>query len=239
MINQTIYVCSSQAPEMLKLKISKKSVLFVGWILLRNIHKLYSSEKQQYGNCLLLTAHPDDESMFFTPFVFKARPFILCLSDGGADGLGQQRRQEMKKLCSDMGIQYAILNYRDNTAWSHSDIARDVLEHISREQIECLVTFGNRGVSGHHNHISCHRAAKLLQEAVDKTGSKGFVRFKYLRDWPIFQKYFFSFTRCHFILPFYSLSGFRQMCTFKTQMVWFRYLYCVFSNYMHSNAFYE
>ena len=40
---------------------------------------------------LLVTAHPDDESMFFSPTLlslaeFKCSLFILCLSTGGGQG---------------------------------------------------------------------------------------------------------------------------------------------------------
>jgi len=41
------------------------------------------------SNSLLVIAHPDDESMFFIPFIRQQSNMeILCLSNGGYDGLG-------------------------------------------------------------------------------------------------------------------------------------------------------
>jgi N-acetylglucosaminylphosphatidylinositol deacetylase len=61
-------------------------------------------------NILLLTAHPDDECMFFAPTLLgignqaaasktNSRPNIysLCLSVGNADGLGDLRREELSR----------------------------------------------------------------------------------------------------------------------------------------------
>lgn len=68
---------------------------------------------------LLLTAHPDDECMFFAPTVLaltthdipalgsKPELFSLCLSIGDADGLGDIRRQELALSLEVLGIKAA------------------------------------------------------------------------------------------------------------------------------------
>lgn len=58
---------------------------------------------------LLVTAHPDDECMFFTPSVrhFKGRGDrldLLCLSTGNFDGKGHVRRGELEKSAAVLGI---------------------------------------------------------------------------------------------------------------------------------------
>lgn len=58
---------------------------------------------------LLVTAHPDDECMFFTPSIRNfinegSRVDLLCLSTGNYDGMGQQRRGELERSCSILGI---------------------------------------------------------------------------------------------------------------------------------------
>lgn len=75
---------------------------------------------------LLLTAHPDDECMFFAPSILSlnTRPpsshegeapnniaskkstelFSLCLSTGDADGLGKLRRKELEQSLHILGI---------------------------------------------------------------------------------------------------------------------------------------
>jgi len=50
---------------------------------------------------LLVTAHPDDEAMFFSPTLLAAprgvQVYSLCLSYGDSEGLGQVRREEFHR----------------------------------------------------------------------------------------------------------------------------------------------
>ena len=72
-------------------------------------------------NILLLTAHPDDECMFFAPTLLgmhklaqasqgagkltkKNNLYSLCLSVGDADGLGKIRREELSRSLDVLGI---------------------------------------------------------------------------------------------------------------------------------------
>ena len=72
-------------------------------------------------NILLLTAHPDDECMFFAPTLLgmhklahasqgagkltkKHNLYSLCLSVGDADGLGKIRREELSRSLDVLGI---------------------------------------------------------------------------------------------------------------------------------------
>ena len=69
---------------------------------------------------LLLTAHPDDECMFFAPTVNalvkspNTQLFSLCLSTGNADGLGERRVPELAASLRVLGIpanQSRVLNH--------------------------------------------------------------------------------------------------------------------------------
>mmetsp|Transcript_39210 Transcript_39210/g.58924 ORF Transcript_39210/g.58924 Transcript_39210/m.58924 type:complete len:272 (-) Transcript_39210:696-1511(-) len=63
---------------------------------------------------LFIIAHPDDESMFFTPTIHAllntqkkeddVKVGILCLCNGNYDGLGQQRELEMKMALLTLGF---------------------------------------------------------------------------------------------------------------------------------------
>lgn len=71
------------------------------------------------ANILLLTAHPDDECMFFAPTLLGISSWAnslegekstttnlhsLCLSVGNADALGNVRRDELSKSLDVLGI---------------------------------------------------------------------------------------------------------------------------------------
>lgn len=74
--------------------------------------------ESETARVLLLTAHPDDECLFFTPTVSSllAPPSVtdlpernvelysLCLSAGNADGLGDVRRDELSRSLDVLGI---------------------------------------------------------------------------------------------------------------------------------------
>lgn len=65
---------------------------------------------------LLLTAHPDDECMFFAPTVLRLLAFSdpshvnaydmysLCLSTGNADGAGAMRKEELAGSLDVLGV---------------------------------------------------------------------------------------------------------------------------------------
>ena len=53
---------------------------------------------------ILVIAHPDDEAMFFYPTISRAkRLHIICLSNGGYDGLGEQREKELQRAARRLG----------------------------------------------------------------------------------------------------------------------------------------
>jgi len=58
------------------------------------------------GGVLFVTAHPDDETMFFLPTITRLleawghdRVYLLCLSTGNFDGLGHKRTRELLDCC--------------------------------------------------------------------------------------------------------------------------------------------
>ena len=60
-------------------------------------------------NFLLVTAHPDDEAMFFAPTILGLNKkdvslFHVCLSNGNADGLGSSRKEELGYSLDILGI---------------------------------------------------------------------------------------------------------------------------------------
>ncbi|XP_032640307.1 N-acetylglucosaminyl-phosphatidylinositol de-N-acetylase isoform X6 [Chelonoidis abingdonii] len=58
---------------------------------------------------LVVTAHPDDEAMFFAPTIlslgrFRAQLWLLCCSSGNFYNQGEIRKKELVQSCSVLGI---------------------------------------------------------------------------------------------------------------------------------------
>ena len=70
---------------------------------------------------VLVVAHPDDESMFFLPTITSLQQlgetvWILCLTTGNYDGLGDTRKAELSKVCRLLRIPKLIqLEMKDST----------------------------------------------------------------------------------------------------------------------------
>jgi len=127
---------------------------------------------------LIVTAHPDDESLFFAPTLISllshkhdgglenaapyAEVYTLCLSTGDADGLGKIRQQEMLRALDVLGIQEGKRwivdnpNLQDNITakWDPLVIADVVKPYVTEYKISTILTFDEKGISLHPNHIS-------------------------------------------------------------------------------------
>ena len=80
---------------------------------------------------ILIIAHPDDEAMFFYPTISRAkRLHIICLSNGGYDGLGEQREKELQRAARRLGATATCVNnaaLQDGPhAWDPSVVAANV-----------------------------------------------------------------------------------------------------------------
>lgn len=142
---------------------------------------------------LLLTAHPDDEAMFFAPTVLALTDAslgnhlkVLCLSRGNADGLGDVRERELKESCRRLGVQEGDALCLEDAqlqdgfhTWSTSYIRDLLLKNFTQSEggiptIDAVVTFDAQGVSRHPNHRSSFEGARAFAEAMHvKAGGTG------------------------------------------------------------------
>ncbi|KAK3509300.1 hypothetical protein QTP70_028563 [Hemibagrus guttatus] len=101
---------------------------------------------------LLVTAHPDDECMFFAPAVIKltesnAAVYLLCLSSGNYYNQGAQRKEELLGSCAVLGIPAHRVTIVDNkelqddpkTEWSIALTAPLILKHITTYSINLAI----------------------------------------------------------------------------------------------------
>jgi len=124
---------------------------------------------------LLVTAHPDDECMFFGPTVLALRErnvdvFGLVFSNGNADGLGKRREGELMGSFEVLGVardRVWVLDHpqlQDNITqtWPADLISGIIYDHVMRLGVTDIITFDIHGVSKHPNHISvCEGALRF------------------------------------------------------------------------------
>ncbi|EIN08188.1 LmbE-like protein [Punctularia strigosozonata HHB-11173 SS5] len=141
-----------------------------------------SSDTPHSKRILLLTAHPDDECMFFAPTLLalmrdqgrSREVYSLCLSVGDADGLGETRARELGKSLDILGIDERrrsvvdVPELKDNftSSWDQQVIADLLRPYVAEHRIDTILTFDQGGVSGHLNHASLPRGAAQLLSAL-------------------------------------------------------------------------
>ncbi|KAJ3763381.1 LmbE-like protein [Lentinula raphanica] len=127
-------------------------------------------EPTQLQRVLLVTAHPDDECLFFSPTILglkkdpsrtpHAELFSLCLSVGDADGLGHVRKEEYERSMDVLGIEAKNRMTLDDpylqddieSSWNIDYIADVVADFVVTHNITTILTFDQGGVSDHPNH---------------------------------------------------------------------------------------
>lgn len=195
------------------------SYIYYSWIEIRNYDNSYSLQilstddskrVRNQKNLLLVIAHPDDESMFFSPFLISLKErdditvHVLCLSKCNDDS--NVREEELKKACPILGIHEENIYFEDYVdgsdvckkyfnfhyrlimiiKWDPKDIADKISKHYNRLNVDIVVTFDYYGVSGHKNHIQCFNGVKNFKN------NKGGKKFYKLLSSPIFLKYIVS-----------------------------------------------
>ncbi|XP_013167538.1 PREDICTED: N-acetylglucosaminyl-phosphatidylinositol de-N-acetylase-like [Papilio xuthus] len=204
---------------------------------------------------LLVIAHPDDECMFFGPTIFRlceqgAEVYILCLSNGNYEGKGNIREEELWNACRVLGVPegniYLINDTRmkddPKVQWPVQVIAKLIHHHVEALEVDTLVTFDRGGISSHPNHSAVFYAVAYM--FVEKNMPKRCTVYtmdsvNILRKYMGFLDLPLSFvlsSKRYFLRWTESRRVTRAMKQHRSQMVWFRYLYVIFSRYMVINT---
>ncbi|KAF9923407.1 hypothetical protein FBU30_006541 [Linnemannia zychae] len=120
---------------------------------------------------VLVIAHPDDEVMFFGPTLAElSRPEhgntirVLCMSNGNHDGLGEVRKKELVASVKSFGIRESHVTILEReelqdgpkNLWDPSLVGDQMNLFAKKHNIETIITFDEKGVSGHINHIALY-----------------------------------------------------------------------------------
>ncbi|XP_039612999.1 N-acetylglucosaminyl-phosphatidylinositol de-N-acetylase isoform X1 [Polypterus senegalus] len=206
---------------------------------------------------LFVTAHPDDECMFFAPAIIQLRKlgfkvYLLCLSTGNYYSEGETRKKELQKSCSVLGIPSDCLTVINHSGlqddplaeWETELVSSLILTHVKNNSIQLVLTFDAGGVSRHANHIALFKSLSFLSATRQlPEGCSAVV----LETVNIFRKYLsvldtpVSWLMTPDLLFILTRKEYEEAKTamhcHRSQMLWFRYMYILFSRYMLTNTY--
>ena len=141
--------------------------------------------------------------------------------------------------------------------WDSEIIYENLKEFINKNEIDVLLTFDNKGVSGHKNHISLFSSIFKNKKNLEKIGIK---KIFVLESINIFRKYFLLLEIFFIVMKdifyvvydffkntnslenyfvFYNFNLFvnwKCMSLHYSQFVWYRKLFVIFSRYTYVNT---
>ena len=116
---------------------------------------------------------------FFVPSILALKKtnnlYLLCLSTGNFDGLGKVREKELHASAKFLGFQESeVIDDPDlqdgmQSHWDTQKVADTVSKYLRTKQgeteINFIVTFDEKGISSHPNHIAVHKGvARAFEE---------------------------------------------------------------------------
>lgn len=108
--------------------------------------------KQKYA--LLVVAHPDDESIFFSGLLMNQRKLpwkVICVTDGNADQMGSKRADQFKNACELLKVKYEHWDFKD--IFEARLNANDIIKRLQVLDLPAAIyTHGILGEYGHPHH---------------------------------------------------------------------------------------
>jgi N-acetylglucosaminylphosphatidylinositol deacetylase len=160
---------------------------------------------------------------------------------------------ELTRACVSLGILAERVSVIDDPAlqdgmqsnWPSTAVAKHVQHFAERQSLNTLLTFDDKGVSGHPNHIACCRGVLQFAAATERSPiitvlllqSTGLLR-KYIGaadivlSWCLLKQHDMAIAVCLDPRPVWA-----AMAAHRTQLVWYRRLFIVFSRYVYVNTF--
>ena len=235
------------------INIEKKIKLMFNLESIKDIQK--NDNNKKIGTVLIIIAHPDDEIMFLSPTLkklssLKIKVKILCLSNGNYDGIGHIRTEEFLAVGRELKLEdNEILHdpdLQDNIKkfWDEKIVAKKIEDFLNKNQdIETIITFDERGVTKHPNHISCYNGLeyylKTHREEVKakKTSIYLFDSFSPLTQYTFLVPALFFFRKENGFATWNCCFSYKFMSIYKSQFNIMRRLHVILSGYSYFNSF--
>ncbi|ODV94685.1 hypothetical protein PACTADRAFT_50545, partial [Pachysolen tannophilus NRRL Y-2460] len=150
------------------------------WLLDINERSIVAEPELMDSTIYVITAHPDDEVMFFSPSIIELTKFkynnivkLICFSNGNFMNLGNLREKELLKSNRILGINDTIIindenRFKDDIKinWDKDEIYLELKKiiisekngKIGKNEKITLITFDEFGISNHPNHKSIYYA---------------------------------------------------------------------------------
>ncbi len=219
------------------------------WAMMMVRTSAETQDESGRSEVLLVTAHPDDEAMFFTPTLASLRHrkvHLLCLSNGGSS----EREKEFALSCGRLGAaSWSVGQFEDgfDKHWSAADVAAAVAKQVKRigaDRLKSVITFDEGGVSGHPNHVAAWRGCvewrntdpRAKESNLLVLHSVGLVR-KYLGIAEALATVLVAPQQLFFLLWSPAEAWRRMSSSYGSQFVWYRRLFVVFSRYSLLNTY--
>ncbi|KAF5911930.1 hypothetical protein HPG69_015908 [Diceros bicornis minor] len=148
-----------------------------------------------------------------------------------------------KKRCSSCALPSRDFPDDPGVQWDTEHVASVLLWHIEENGINLVVTFDAGGVSGHSNHVALYAAVRILHSEGKLPKGCSVLT---LQSVNVLRKYIslldLPFSLLHtqdvlFMLTSKEVAqAKRAMSCHRSQLLWFRRLYVLFSRYMRINS---
>ena len=140
-------------------RVKSLNVFILGFLVKKQI----DYNKINKVKCLIICAHPDDETIFFYSIIKKFKPYIICMSNRG----NKTRRKEFENALKHQGVDGVLLNFPDMIGfrWRWLEpLLISKLKNIKKNahNLEGVYTHNNVGESGHHHHFDLSCAARKV-----------------------------------------------------------------------------
>ena len=225
---------------------------------------IYYYNNKIEGTALFVIAHPDDEIIFFGPSILNSeKAFVLSLSKGIPRNKTNKNERvfELYESCKVLGIENQCFvdekeRLKDgfNETWGPEIVKEIVIEYILKVKPDKIITFDEFGVSYHPNHIAVNKGIvsnkedfeKALNHTIDiKQLNTGLWISKYLGVLNLFYQFIVNLfsvekKKNFYVIPiehFINATHFQSFFKHKSQNIWYRYLYLVFSKFQYYNIY--